>query len=84
MKNRFDKELAIYKQKIEFKDVQAQQLKNQLDESRKTHDSMVKAMENRAKESNDGKEMAFKQVEEMKEIHNQEVRELEREYQEAR
>lgn len=58
LKNQFEKEIAIFKQKIEFKDVQTQQLKAQLDESRKTHDSMVKAIENRAKESHDGKEYA--------------------------
>ena len=55
-----------------------------MDESRRTHESMVKAMENRAKESYDGKEHAQKQVEELKEIHTLEVRELEKEYEEAR
>ena len=58
MKNMFDKEMAIFKQKLEFKDVQNQQLKSQLDESRKTHEQMVKAIENKAKESYDGKEFA--------------------------
>jgi hypothetical protein len=38
VKNMFEKELAIFQQKIEFKDVQNQQLKSQLDESRKTHE----------------------------------------------
>jgi len=80
MKNMFDKEMAIYKQKIEFKEVQCQQLKSQLDETRSTHESMVKAMESKAKESHDGKEHAQKQVEELKNIHNEEVRELERQY----
>ena len=45
---------------------------------------MVNAMENKAKESHDGKEIAQKQVAELKEIHNQEVRELEKEFQESR
>ena len=66
----FDKELAIFEQKIEFKEVQNQQLKSQLDESRKTHEQMVKAIENRAKESHDGREYVQKQVEEMKEQHH--------------
>ena len=66
MRNMFDKEMAIYKQKLEFKDVQAQQLKSQLDESRKSHDQMVKAIENRARESIDGKEFAQRQVETLK------------------
>jgi hypothetical protein len=60
MKNMFEKEMAIFKQKIEFKDVQNQQLKSQLDESRKSHDQMIKAVENKAKESYDGRETAFK------------------------
>ncbi len=38
LRNMFDKELAIFEQKIEFKEVQNQQLKSQLDESRKTHE----------------------------------------------
>lgn len=58
MRNMFDKEMAIYKQKLEFKDVQATQLKSQLDESRKSHEQMVKAIENKARESYDGKEIA--------------------------
>lgn len=35
-------------------------------------------MENKARESHDGKEYAQKQVNELKEIHTQEMRELER------
>lgn len=31
---------------------------------------MVNAMENKAKESHDGKEIAQKQVQELKEVHN--------------
>ena len=60
MKNMFEKELAIFKQKLEFKEVQNQQIKAQLDESRKGHEQMLKAVEGRARESNDGKETAFK------------------------
>lgn len=84
LKNMFDKEMAIFKQKVEFKEVQNQQLKSQLDESRKNHDNMVKAIENRAKESHDGKESAFKQVERLKEEHALEISELERQFSETR
>ena len=84
MKNKFEKEIAIFNQKIEFKDVQYTQLKSQLEETRKTHDSMVRAMENKAKESYDGKEVAQKQIEELKEIHSSEIRTLEKDYEESR
>ena len=60
MKNMFEKEMAIFKQKVEFKEVQNQQLKSQLDESRKSHEQMIKAVENKSKESHDGRETAFK------------------------
>ncbi len=39
---------------------------------------MVKAIESKARDSQDGKEYAQKQVEELKELHSQEVRDLER------
>lgn len=39
---------------------------------------MINAIENKAKESYDGKEMAQKQVEQLKETHNQQLKELER------
>lgn len=84
MKNKFEKEVAIYNQKIEFKDVQFTQLKSQLEETRKTHDSMVRAMESKAKESYDGKEVAQKQIEELKELHSAEIRNLEKDYEESR
>lgn len=37
---------------------------------------MVKAIENKARESNDGREHAQKQVEDLKEIHAQEVKDI--------
>ncbi len=58
MKAKFETELAIYNQKIEFKEVQCQQLKSQLEDSKKTHEGMINAIENKAKESYDGKEIA--------------------------
>lgn len=58
IKTKFEKELAIYQQKVEFKEVQMQQLKAQLEDSRKTHEAMNRAMENRAKEGHDGREIA--------------------------
>lgn len=67
IKNNFEKEVAIYKQKLEFKEVQYQQIKTQLDETRKTHETMIKAIENKSREQVDGKEYAQKQVSEMKE-----------------
>ena len=45
---------------------------------------MVRAMETKAKENYDGKESAHKQIEELKEIHNSEVRTLEKDYEESR
>lgn len=72
-----DKELAIFNQKLEFKDVQCQQLKLQLEESRSTHDQMIKAIESKAKESVDGRENAQKKVSEIKDQHMLEIREME-------
>ena len=74
MRNMFDKETAIFKQKLEFKDVQAQQLKSQLDESRKSHEQMVRAIESKARESYDGKEIVQKQLEQLKEMHTLEMK----------
>lgn len=45
---------------------------------------MVRAMDNKAKESYDGKESAQKMIEELKEIHTSEVRTLEKDYEESR
>ncbi len=38
LKIRFEKEVAIFKQKIEFQDVQNQQMKGQLDETKRAND----------------------------------------------
>lgn len=45
---------------------------------------MIKAMDNKAKENYDGKESAQKLIEELKEIHNLEIRTLEKDYEESR
>lgn len=71
-----DKELAIFNQKLEFKEVQCGQLRLQLEESRSTHDQMVKAIEHRARESVDGRENAQKKVSEIREQHMLELREI--------
>ena len=76
MKTLTDKELAILRQKLEFKEVSVQQLKAQLDESRKAHDQMLRTVESRAKESQEGKESAYKQVEDLKENHQRELNDL--------
>lgn len=43
---------------MEFKELSIQSLKTQLDDAKKQQDSMVKAIENRAKEHYDGRENA--------------------------
>ena len=42
-------------------------MKQQLEETRKTHEQMLRAMESKAKEMGDGREVAQKQVEDMRE-----------------
>ena len=41
---------------------------------------MLKAIENKAKESHDGKEYAQKQFEDMKELHQTELRDMESQF----
>jgi hypothetical protein len=45
---------------------------------------MVKAVESRARESHDGKETAFKQVEILKQDHSIEIGDLERQFNDTR
>lgn len=45
---------------------------------------MIKAVENKAKESYDGRETAFKQVEDLKELHQLEMNELLTKFNETR
>ena len=77
---RWDKESAIQKQKQDFLEVQLKELRNQLDETRKTHESMVKAIQSKDVENAYGKEMADKQISDLKETHMKEVRDLEGEF----
>ena len=79
-RSRWDKESAIQKQKQDFLEVQLKELRNQLDETRKTHESMVKAIQSKDHENAYGKEMADKQISDLKEAHMKEVRELEGEF----
>jgi hypothetical protein len=60
MKNMFEKEMAICNQKVEFKEVQYQQLKKQLEDDRHHNENLAKAMENKAQENHEGKEYAQK------------------------
>ena len=51
-----------------------------MDETRKTHESMVKAIQSKDSENAYGKEMADKQLSDLKEAHMKEVRDLEGEF----
>lgn len=62
MKNILDKEIAIYKQKLEFKEVQYQQLKTQLDETKQTHEQLIKTLESKSREHSDTRELTQKQL----------------------
>ena len=64
--------------------MQYQQLQSQLNESKKTHDTMVKAMENRTRESLDGKDLIQRQFEDIKNHHLNEMRQLEKEFSEQK
>jgi DNA repair exonuclease SbcCD ATPase subunit len=49
-RNRYEKEVAIYKQKIEFTSVQLTEIRTQLDESKRSQEQLTDLME----EKNDG------------------------------
>lgn len=73
LRNSLEKETAIFKQKLEFKEVYNTQLKSQLEDTRKTHDQMVKAIESKSNEHVSKKEVAQKQLDELREIHMLEI-----------
>ncbi len=59
-------------------------MKKQIEEVRRQHEQMVKAIESRAKENNDGKENAEKMVNELKEQHVCLIQEREIEHEKER
>jgi len=82
-KIKWEKEEAIRKQKQEFYEVQLSEAKKQLEESRKSHETMVKALETKEKDAM-GQEEASKQLMSLKEEHLNEVKELENAHEEIR
>ena len=83
-KGKWDKEAAILKQKVEFYEVQLSECKKQIEENKKAHESMIKAVENRDVENRVGKATLDKQIQEIQEIHMNEMKDLESQYEATR
>lgn len=62
-KNKWDKEQAILKQKVEFLESQLQDSKASLDDARKSHEAMMNAIQNKEKDVSVSKEEAQKKIE---------------------
>eukprot|EP01022_Parablepharisma_sp_SALTPOND_P029008 TRINITY_DN722_c0_g1_i1.p1 TRINITY_DN722_c0_g1~~TRINITY_DN722_c0_g1_i1.p1 ORF type:complete len:1467 (-),score=323.46 TRINITY_DN722_c0_g1_i1:3360-7760(-) len=82
-KIKWEKEEAINKQKQEFYEVQLSEAKKQLEETRKSHETMVRALENKEKDVI-CQEEASKQLIMMKDEHLNEIREIEETHEEVR
>ena len=82
-KVKVEKEEAIKKQNKEFLELQLIEVKKQLEESRKAHETIVKAMD--TKDNNDMcKEETTKQLDVLKEEHLNEIREIENNHENTR
>ncbi len=82
-KVKWEKEEAVHKQKQEFYEVQLAETKKQLEESRKSHETMIKALESKDKDVA-CQEEASKQIVALKEEHLKEIREIENNHEEMR
>ena len=76
-KQKWDKDLAIFKQKQEFLDLQLKEERIKNEEQRSSHDMMIRNIQSRERESVIGKEVSAKQIAELKDIHNKEYQDLE-------
>lgn len=73
LRNKTEKEKAVSAQKLEFLEMQLKEAQTMIDESRRTQESMVKALESREVETTSGKEEVQKKIEEIKIIHTNEI-----------
>lgn len=75
--SKWDNEDSIKLQKIEFLNTQVQELRNQIDENKKTHDAMLKAVQSREYEKGEAIQEADKKIEQIKQDHLKEMQEME-------
>lgn len=79
-KQKWEKDQAIFRQKMEFLELQLKEERIKNDEQRQAHDTILRNIQNRERESVIGKEEASKRIQELKEQHTAEYQELERKY----
>jgi chromosome segregation ATPase len=75
--SRWEKEFTIQQQKIEFMETQVTEANHKIDENRKTHEAMLKAVQTRESEKVGVIEDADKKIENLKQEHYGEMKELE-------
>lgn len=73
-------EQTIQQQKIEFMETQVLEANQKIDENRKTHEAMLKAVQSRESEKIGVIEEADKKIEELKQEHYNEMKELEQRF----
>eukprot|EP01017_Pseudomicrothorax_dubius_P004498 TRINITY_DN1091_c0_g1_i1.p1 TRINITY_DN1091_c0_g1~~TRINITY_DN1091_c0_g1_i1.p1 ORF type:complete len:1158 (-),score=548.27 TRINITY_DN1091_c0_g1_i1:121-3594(-) len=78
-----DREKAILGQKIEFLELQLNETRTQLSETKKAHESIFKAFENTSAE-NQASKNDMRQIQEIKETHRREIKALEAEFDSVR
>jgi chromosome segregation ATPase len=76
-KAKWEKEYTIQSQKIEFLTTQVSEGKSQLDDNRKNHEAMLKAVQSRESEKGEAIEEADKKIDNLKQSHFKEMKELE-------
>ena len=79
-KNKWEKNNIIQQQKIDFLNSQLHEKCEQVEENRKTHEAMIKAIQSRESEKGEAIEEADKKLEELRQLHYQEMKELEERY----
>ena len=83
LKNQISKDQAVHVQKMEFLEVQLKEYKNQMTENKKAHDSILTAFE--ANQSNEKRTQSTnKQIGEIKENHNREIKNLQTEFENSK
>lgn len=79
-KQKWEKDQAIYRQKMEFLELQLREERAKNDDQRSTHDQILRNIHARERESVIGKEEAGRRIQEIKEQHTLEYQELEKKY----
>lgn len=83
-KQKWEKDLAIAKQKQEFLELQLKEERVKNEEQKAAHDQILRNIQSRERESVIGKEEAARRLQDIKEQHTQEYQELEAKYESIR